>query len=331
VNKFSPEKENLKQLLRERDLTNQGKIPLGVPYFDDVLGGVYPRDLLLVGAATGVGKTELAVQIAQAGAKSGIPTYLFALEAEPGEVSARLYYNELGKLVRNPKLDFGGWWRGDWPHLDAEYGDMIRAKLEPELKNLNTLYKKKGDFTPQNLSQELERMSECAGLVVLDHIHVIDPVDNDDLKAQQKTVRILRDLAIEIGIPVVAVSHIRKKNVGNQSILIPEIDDLHGSSSLPKIATQVVVLARDWNGHRPAPHLSPTFMQVPKDRRGRGSTYVARVYYDLSLGRYEKAYELGRIEYENRRPQFRLLDRQHLPHYAKNEARRLASEGEIGI
>lgn len=326
---FGLESERLDSLLEDRDQIVQGRIQLGVPFLDDCIGGVYPRDLLLVGAATGVGKTELAITAAEAGAQSGRKTYLFALEAETGEVSARLYYRELGRLVRDQRMDFGGWWRGHYKHYDEKYGAQIRETLRPRLENLHTLYKKRGDFTPQTLAKQLEAIATEAGMVVLDHVHEIDQ-DGSRNNAQIHTVNLLRDMALDSGIPVVAISHLRKKQAGQYGTLVPEIDELHGASELSKVATQVVMVARDWDAPRPKPHLSPTLMRVPKDRKGRSSTLVARVYYDLAEARYESAYELGRLAWENRRQVWQLLEDSKLPHWAEREARKLTG-GDIPI
>jgi replicative DNA helicase len=291
------------------------------------LGGVYPRDLLLVGAATGVGKTALAVDMALSGAKAGREVYLFALEAEEGEVADRLYYNLLGQLAKDPRLDFAGWSRGEHEDITEQYHDQIVAELTPLLGKLHVLYKGKGDFTALNLSQRLEGVANLADMVVLDHVHVIDVEGSEsELRAQAKTVRLLRDLALDGELPIVAVSHLRKKGVGERNLLLPDIDDLHGTSTLSKVATQVVLFSRDWDGPRPKRHLSPTLIKIAKDRRGRAGPYVARIYYDLSSGGYESAYEIGRVEWQNRKQCWTRLPVHNVPSWAVHDAGRLSAE-----
>jgi replicative DNA helicase len=326
---FSPEADHLGTLLSDRDTRNEGRVPLGIAFLDDCLGGVYPRDLVLLGSATGVGKTALAVQAAMAGAEAGKEVYLFALEAEVGEVGARLYFEELGRRAKEPRLDFAGWWRGQWKGLDAKYRAEVEAALRPRLARLRTFYKKRGDFTPKNLSQQLEAIAERAGMIVLDHVHVIDAEsERGELRAQKQTVGLLRDIALDLGVPVVAVSHIRKKDKGAVPTLLPDTDDLHGASDLSKVATQVVLFGREWDGPRPEPHLSPTLMRVSKDRHGRASTMVARMYYRMDQARYENAYELGKLEWKDRRQQWTSLPMHQLPAWAERDARRLeADEG----
>lgn len=317
---FSPESEHLDGLLERRDEIVRQRVPIGVSYLDDCLGGLYPGDLLLLGAATGVGKTGLAVHLSRAGVRAGRRVYGLFLEAAPGEVSARLVYGELARRAQKPEMDFASWWRGQWREQDRRYWGEVKDALEPELSQLNTLYKGRGDFTPKNLKQQLEEIANDAEMVVLDHIHVVDTeASHSELRTQRKTVELLRDLALVRGIPVVAISHLRKRSQYERSMLMPDLDDMHGSSELSKKGTQAVLVARDWDGPRPEPHLAPTLMKVPKDRWGRASTMVARVYYDLRRGQYRQEYELGRIVIKDKRQQWERLDK--IPRWAKREAR----------
>jgi replicative DNA helicase len=55
----------------------------GVTYLDAALKGICPNDLILIGATSGAGKTELCAQIARINAKLGKRVNYIALEAEP--------------------------------------------------------------------------------------------------------------------------------------------------------------------------------------------------------------------------------------------------------
>lgn len=313
--KFEPETRHLKSLLDDRDQLLKGRIPTGIAFLDDCLGGIYPRDLYLIGAGTGVGKTEAAFSVVEAAGRAGKRTYLFALEAEVGELSARLYFRELARQCPDAHLDYGAWWRGKYQDLDAKFGKGIREKLASDLATVRVLYKKKGDFTPRNLHQQLEAISSKAEVVVLDHIHVIDRDDTDQLRVESRAIRMLRDLALDAQIPVVVVSHVRKALPGSPRA-IPSIDDLHGCSNLSKVATQVVMFARDWDGDRPEPHLSPTFIKVAKDRKGRATGLIARTFYNLRSATYQEAYELGKL----RGQKFEPLPPELLPSWASHAA-----------
>lgn len=320
---FRPEASRLPSLLSERDRTNEGRIPLGISFLDDCLGGSYPGDFLIVAADTGVGKTSLAIAMAMAGVREEKAVYLFALEARVGEVASRLYFTELGRRAKEPKLDYAGWIRGQWNHLDRKFGKVINEELEPQLQRLNVLYKKRGDFTARNLEQKLEEITEQADVIVLDHIHVVDDEDKQsELQTQRRVVRLLADIALVEEKQVAAVSHTRKRKTGGGGkTLLPDIEDLHGSSNLQKISTQLVIVGREWDGPYMGPEWSSTLMQVPKDRNGRHSTIVARIGYDRSTGLYAQDYQLGKLDWKERKHAWFELPADQIPHWAKNESR----------
>lgn len=332
---FSPEAEHLSVLLQQRDDLAAGAVPLGLAYLDDCLeGGVFPGDLLLWAAGTGVGKTALAVNAAVSAVRAGLDrVYLFALEAHEGEISARLYFQELAKKAKDKRLDYAGWWRGKWKHLDQKYGAEVQAELKPLLSKLKVLYKGRGDFTVHSLSQQLEAVAPEAQMIILDHVHAMDEDDRDrnEVVGQKRAMQLLRDMALSYRVPVCVSAHIRKKRAGEMPTLLPSIDDVHGSGFLAKIATQIVLFGRDWEGPQPARHLSPTLVQVHKDRIGRASTQVARIYYDTAEGRYERAYELGRISWDKRTQVWQQIEMKTVPYWAKNEARVLAAEADLPL
>jgi replicative DNA helicase len=288
---------------------------------DDCLGGLFPQDLVLIGAATGVGKTAIATQAAQAGLNKGRRVYLFALEAEVGEVGARLYFTELGLRSKDTKLDYSGWLRGEYKHLDAQHHAAIIKTLTPNLERLHVLYKKRGDFTNRNLSQQLEAIAGQAEMIVLDHIHVIDTNGGEFTNdTQTKTIRLLRDCAFSGSVPVVVCSHLRKHQTGERTIM-PDIDDLHGTSNLAKLAKQVILISRDWESPWPTNTKVPTFMSIRKDRRGRGSHQIAKMHYNVNTGLYDTTYELGRAVWKDRKHQWEVLPQEQIPHWATHEER----------
>lgn len=314
---FKQEGGHLRELLVDRDRVNEAVVPLGVSFLDDCLGGAYPRDLLLIGAGSGVGKTGLSVSIAKAGLASGKKVYGFFLEAFEGEVSYRLYYEELGAMVKSPTMDYSSWVRGEWKHLDEKYGPEVERRLEGQFKNFYTCYKTTA-FTHKELQQRLELIQDDADMVILDHLHVVDSFKaEDENSTQSKVIGLLRDLALTKDIPVIVVSHTKKKQSHNYKNILPTLDDLHGSSNLYKVATQVIVVGRDWEAEPSAPHKSVTLIGIEKDRKGRKTPYIARTEYDLSRGVYDRNYLLGRIKSDNKKAAWEEVERKFYPYWAR--------------
>ena len=103
------ENRNLRRENAEKCLT------FGVEYLDRALGGIFPRDLVLVGADTGIGKTELVTGIARANARKpplglGKRVHGFFLECDDGEIQERIKWRLLSE---NPAGCVGSQCRGD--------------------------------------------------------------------------------------------------------------------------------------------------------------------------------------------------------------------------
>jgi replicative DNA helicase len=65
-------------------------LSFGVKFLDVALGGIMARDMVLLGAVTGAGKTTLASVIAETNVERGKRVHYFALEAEHGEIERRI-------------------------------------------------------------------------------------------------------------------------------------------------------------------------------------------------------------------------------------------------
>lgn len=318
---FVPESDYLETILETRDRLVSNRIPFGNAFLDDALGGLYPDDLVILGAAPGVGKTALVTSTVKAALQHGVgDVRLFALEATPGEIGARMAFEELAR--RSPSsLDFADMWRGRTKAQEEEHWGSVMKDLSPLLSRLHTLYKLRGDFTNATLAKHLSTLPN-AGLVALDHVHVVDAADGAELSTQRKTVGLLRDLALDRQIPVLAASHIRKSVGGESRKLIPGMDDLLGSKHIAGVATVIVTVAPDRAGGSQR-HLAPTFFSIEKDRRGRASTLVARMNYDKYRGTYQDQYTLGRVVWRDREQCFDPVPEKYLPHWAVRETRNL--------
>ena len=80
----------------ERQHRQKNKLlKFGVSFVDDSLLGILPDDLILVGAPSGVGKTQFCVNLALANVSVGKRVHFFALEAGKYEIERRLKWQIL--------------------------------------------------------------------------------------------------------------------------------------------------------------------------------------------------------------------------------------------
>ena len=158
--------------------------------------------------------------------------------------------------------------------------------------NLRTFYKS-GYLDAAGLTARMDAAAADVDLFVIDHLHYIDSIDENEQRAVRDMVARIRDVALALGKPVVLVAHLRKHDVRHG--ILPGLEDFHGSSNVVKIATHAVMLARAPFDPDAPPNVRRTLMHVPKDRRDGASGYVALCEYDADAGLYRKGYQLGRV------------------------------------
>lgn len=272
-----------------------------IPYLDDCIRAILPHDLILIGAPTGAGKTDLTLAIAMANAMKERRVAYFALEAEPDELETRTKFSwlsqELYRANHTHRGDFNyvDWVLGRCDHVvDSELDQRANQWMLEKLGGLRTFYRGR-HFDGGDLQRAIETVHEHVELIAIDHLHYVDASeDQDEHRALGDTVKTIRDVSLRIGKPIILVAHLRKRDPRAKQ-LVPTIDDFHGSSNITKIATQVITIERAHNIEAPKWWLSPTFMSVLKDRRAGTTGLVALTYFDRRTRTYSDKYTLGRL------------------------------------
>lgn len=282
----------------ERVALGGRRMPYHVAFLDDYVKAILPHDVVLIGAPTGIGKTELAMHIATTNAAERNVAF-FALEAEPREIERRKKYALLLPHVwrSNPErardMNFTEWMLGDYEDVCAPHNRIVDIEIARSFGSMQTYYRG-STFGAKELVAKIDEVHAYTDLIVIDHLHYIDD-DEDD---HGSIVKRIRDCALAHGKPVIVVAHMRKKDSASSAQakkLVSALDDFHGSSNVTKIATQAIVLEVAPRIEGEPYNLAPTFVQVLKDRRQGPCRQVARVFYDMRMKEYRSAYTLGYV------------------------------------
>ena len=278
-------------------------LTLGVRFLDVALGGIFPSDVILLGGATGQGKTELARLIAQANVDRGKRVHYFALEADGREIERRAKYSLLAsRVLAAPgggrfyeRLNFLDWMAGRLDDVTGPFEDAVDAELADKYRNLYTYYPD-GEFTIDDFERAFAAIVDDTDLVILDHFHFLDFGEQENASAK-RAIKTIRRLARESGIPILVVAHIRKADRGaKRTRLVPVLDDFHGSSDVVKAATKAVLLAPATDRTNSAPHLWKTYLSAGKCRvEGSRARYAACVTYDARRRAYDDEFILGTV------------------------------------
>lgn len=305
---------DLRQEYLYRKVDGLNRCYYGIDYLDDALLGISPKDFVVIGAKTGVGKTELGRLIAFHNAKIGKRVLLYALEAEPFEIHRRIKYQLIAdQFFKNRNsfppdfyFSYAKWSRDEF--RDLKQFDMFEEaaikQLEKLLDSMKVIYTTSADFSKGSLVNTYETLKNEFDLVILDHLHFLAPEESETETAHiRDTVCRLRNLINTHGLPVVAFSHLRKEDRGSKSV-VPTIEELHGSSEISKQANHVVTLAPAYtlpsavsDNETVTPYPGTTLLHVAKSRNGeRGCTkYAVAIQFNSETNRYDPGYSPYRI------------------------------------
>ncbi len=294
----------------------------GVKFLDVALGGIFPNDLILLGAKTGLGKTALATRIAYANASKGRRVHYFALEAEKNEIERRIKYGFVSDMVRQRgishqyrRMNFLDWYAGRLDDVTEMYERLVDKELGDKLKTLHTFYRS-SDFYAEQFERMMLAIQDQTDLVILDHLHYVDSEDPNENRGYKLIVKKIRDAALSIGKPVIVVAHIRKGD-RRSAQLIPSIEDFHGTSDVPKIATKAIMIAPAYEQPSAKTWLLPTYIAPVKCRfDGARTRYVGLINFDIRTGNYEDWFDLGQITGEK----FEIIDNSKMPAWAQADA-----------
>ncbi len=296
---FMPSPKRLVGERADRVQASKALLSFGVQFLDDALGGITRRDLILLGAKTGAGKTQLALNIAIANCRLGRRVHYFALEAEEREMERRMKFQILAtayyRHAINPqRLRFIDWYNGRLDGILDHFEERADREVAELLKNLNTFYRV-DTFTGSDFSRQLDAVKEETDLVVLDHFHYVDSDDDNENRGQKQLTKQIRDCALRADVPVLVVGHVRKSDP-RHAPLVPTEEAFHGSSDVVKIATKAIMIAPDYTTETGDASLWATYVQIAKCRQDSSlCRYVARLMFDTRTDSYQPDYSLGRL------------------------------------
>lgn len=272
-------------------------IPYGITYLDKMLLGISPDDLVLLGAPSGCGKSELANQIATNAAYNGYRVVPFALEATPGEWELRskfrLYAASLIKHIGPDAME-------KWTYLDFKMGRMAkviepyRKPVEEILSNMKTMsvFYRGREFGIDQFRRVFNALNDKADLVIIDHLHYFDTQDENENREFGEIVKAIRDLNQLTNIPVILVGHLRKKDKFSTE-LASDLDEFHGTSTVAKVSTTVITLGPG-GPVKDSDHRFATYFRIAKCRGdGRVKNFIGAGVFNSQMNHYEDKFSLG--------------------------------------
>lgn len=211
------------------------------PDINELIGGLHPGQLVVIGARPGVGKSialeNLATHVAR---EHGRWVLFVTLEMSAAELMQRTMAHttrvELGSL-RSGRVT-----EAEWARVDGAMAELSALPMRYVDQFRQTVDAIRGHAW--ELRQEAIRSGSELGMVVVDYIQLITPKADRTASRQQRIGQITRDLkalAKELKVPVVTAAQLNRQGAGRQNPT-PMLSDLREAGDIEQDADDVLLL-----------------------------------------------------------------------------------------
>ncbi|MEW6331901.1 MAG: replicative DNA helicase [Pseudomonadota bacterium] len=237
-------------------------VATGYTDLDDMTSGLQPSDLVIIAGRPSMGKTSLAMNIAEnAAVGHKIPVAVFSMEM-PGTQLALRMMASLGRInahrVRTGKLD-----DDDWPRLTSAVSLLNEAPI---------FIDDSPGLTPMELRARARRLKRENGLgmIVIDYLQLMQSTErNEENRATEisNITRALKGLAKELDVPVIAMSQLNR-SVEQRTDKKPVMSDLRESGAIEQDADVILFIYRDEVYNKDSPVKGTADIIIAKQRNG---------------------------------------------------------------
>lgn len=214
-------------------------MPTSFARLDDMTAGLQNSDLVIIAARPSMGKTSLALNLAQHVAQAkNLPVAVFSLEMSKEQLCLRMICSE-GRInahrLRTGRLD-----PEEWPRVGIACSKLAEAPI---------FIDDSPDCTAMDIRGKCRRLmaeQKGLGLVVVDYLQLMRGHKVTENRNQEisEIARSLKSLARELERPVVALSQLSRA-VEHRNDKRPMLSDLRESGSIEAEADVVIFIYRE--------------------------------------------------------------------------------------
>ena len=217
-------------------------VPSGFVDFDKMTSGMQAGDLIVLAARPSMGKTALAINIAEHVAlNEGLPVAVFSMEMGASQLAIRIV-GSIGRIDQQ-RLRTGKLNQEEWPRL---------TEAMEKLRNVSLHIDETPSLTPMELRANARRLARTCGklgLIVVDYLQLMSgntSSSNGDNRATEigEISRGLKMLAKELQCPVIALSQLNR-SVETRTDKRPMMSDLRESGAIEQDADVIMFIYRD--------------------------------------------------------------------------------------
>ncbi len=240
---FSPIRPLIDQAFEQLELRSETKEPItGLPTpwddFNYMTSGLQKSDLIIIAARPSMGKTALAMGIAQNVAiKKKSPVAIFSLEMAKEQLVLRMLCSEA--MVDGHRLRTGYLADSDWRKVGEACSRLSEAKMWIDDSPNISVFEIRANARRLMAEHGLD-------LIVVDYLQLMRGVHRTENRVQEiaEISRGLKSLARELRVPVVALAQLSRA-VEQRPDKRPMLSDLRESGSIEADADLVVFIYRE--------------------------------------------------------------------------------------
>ena len=230
---------------------------------DEMTSGLHPGELIIVAGRPSMGKTALALNVAEhVGLELKLPVLVFSMEMGGAQLGLRML-GSVGRVdaqrLRTGRLD-----TGDWDRLGTALGRLNEAPiLVDETAALNPL-------ELRSRARRLWREYGGLGLVVIDYLQLMSAAESGvENRATEisEISRSLKAMSKELSVPVIALSQLNR-GLEQRPNKRPVMSDLRESGAIEQDADLILFIYRDEVYNDDSPDKGIAEIIIGKQRNG---------------------------------------------------------------
>jgi len=255
-------------------------VPTGFRDLDNILSGLQPSDLVVLAARPSMGKTALALNVAQNVAGKGKAVGVISLEMSKEQLVERMFCSLMG-------VD-------SWKMRTGKLTDEDFAKVGGVMDELNSMKlfiddSIGGSIVELRAKARRLQMEHGLDLLIIDYLQLMSGGKASSYGSANRVQEIseisrsLKSLARELNIPIIALSQLSRA-VELRPSKIPQLSDLRESGAIEQDADVVLMMYRE------------DYYEEDSDRAGITDLYI-RKHRNGPIGRIELGFKKEQLKF----------------------------------
>ena len=243
---------------------NHGRIegvPTGYAELDDLLTGLHGGELVLIAGRPAMGKTSIGMNIVEnAAIRAGKKAAVFSLEMPAEQLAMRM-------LCTEARVDMQRVRRGQLADDDWERLSDALVSIGPAEIHIDTT---PGITVPEVRSKARRlQLEHGLDLIMIDYLSLMSATGRNNSRQEEvsQISRTLKGLAIELGVPVIALQQLSRAPTGRANHR-PLLSDIRESGAIEQDADVVMFIHREEYYDPETPDKGIAELIIAKQRNG---------------------------------------------------------------